>query len=68
MASALSISAGIFDCSILAGVYAVHTAHAAAVVNAVLLHIDAGCLALFSAKTAVAALVCIDDRGENAES
>ena len=58
----------IFDGSILAGIYAVHTYYASAVVNAMILQINAGCLALLAAQTAAAAFLGIDYWGEEAVS
>ena len=53
--------------AILTCVDAVHAGHAAAVVDLMLLHVDACSLALLSAESAAAALFCVDHRCEKAE-
>ena len=47
---------------------AIHTCHTPAVIDLVFLHVDARSLALLSAKSAVAALLCVDHRRKDAET
>ena len=64
----LSVSAGIADRSILAGLYSVHAGNAAAIVDFMLGGVDAGSLALLSAESAVTAFFGIDHRSKDAET
>ena len=54
--------------TILAGVDTVHAHHAAAIVDLMFLGVDAGSLALFPAKSAVAAFLGVNDRCKQTES
>ena len=53
--------------TILTCVYAAHASHTAAVVDLMLLRVDAYSLALLAVESAVAAFLCVDHRREKTE-